>query len=220
MCTHSEQIGELAAALAKAQGEIEAAEKGRENTYFHQKYATLDSVWNACRGPLSKHGLSIVQSPTADGAKVTMVTMLLHASGQWIQGEISAQAKDASPQAIGSVCTYLRRYHLMSFAGVAPDDDDAEAAQPPREQKQAKPPKATKAEPEECAEYRTLANFLRDLGCKTPEQATAVVRFAGADFAIADLRQRPADCSRVQTWLEGITDKGKILGEAIAAAAV
>lgn len=126
--TTSETINEIAAALAQAQGEITGAVKDSANPFFKSKYADLASVWDACRAPLSKHGLAIVQSPRADGTLVTVETMLTHASGQWIRDSLSVVAKDDSPQAVGSAITYLRRYALQSFAGVAPDDDDAEAA--------------------------------------------------------------------------------------------
>jgi hypothetical protein len=140
----SEQIGELAAALAKAQGELEGAHKDSANPFFKSKYADLASVWDACRGPLSENGLAIVQLPRADGNAVTMETRLIHSSGQWIEGELTAVAKDEGPQSIGSAVTYLRRYMLQAVTGVAPEDDDGNAATsegaPP--QKQTRPPKS------------------------------------------------------------------------------
>lgn len=127
--TTSESINEIAAALAKAQGEMGGAVKDSANPFFKSKYADLASVRDACRGPFAKHGLSVVQSPSAEGPRVSLETLLLHTSGQWIKGTASASAKDDAPQSIGSAITYLRRYALQSFAGVAPEDDDAEAAQ-------------------------------------------------------------------------------------------
>ncbi len=127
--TTSEQINELAAALAKAQGVMNGAAKDSANPFFKSKYADLASVWEACRKPLTENGLSIIQSPSADGVKVSIETRLLHTSGQWIAGTVTTSAKEDTPQAIGSAITYLRRYALQSFAGVAPEDDDGEAAQ-------------------------------------------------------------------------------------------
>ncbi len=127
--TTSEQINELAAALAKAQGAMGGASKSSANPFFKSKYADLASVWEACRKPLADNGLSILQSPQAAGAQVTVETLLLHASGQWIRDAVTVMAKDDSPQAVGSAITYARRYSLQSFAGVAPEDDDGEAAQ-------------------------------------------------------------------------------------------
>jgi ERF superfamily protein len=137
--TTSEQIHEIATALAKAQGEMGGAVKDSANPFFKSKYADLASVWDACRGPLSKHGLAVVQSPSAEGMRVSVDTLLTHTSGQWMRGTVSVNAKDDSPQAVGSAITYLRRYALQSFAGVAPEDDDAEAAQGRSKPQQAAP---------------------------------------------------------------------------------
>jgi hypothetical protein len=150
--TTSEQINELAAALAKAQGEMGGAVKDAANPFFKSKYADLASVWEACRGPLAKNGLSVVQFPNTEysgspepyewtskmGEKrygvrvvcvVSVLTRLTHASGQWMEDRVSTMLPTGDPQAVGSAITYLRRYALQSVAGVAPEDDDAEAAQ-------------------------------------------------------------------------------------------
>lgn len=127
--TTSDQIHEIAAALAKAQGQMEGAVKDAANPFFKSKYADLASVWDACRKPLTDNGLAVVQSPSADGLRVSVDTLLTHTSGQWMRGTVSVTAKEDSPQAVGSCITYLRRYALQSFAGVAPEDDDAEAAE-------------------------------------------------------------------------------------------
>jgi hypothetical protein len=129
--TTSESINEIAAALSTAQGDIEHATKDAKNPHFNSKYATLAAVADACKDPMKKAGLSVFQSPAADGNLVRMTTRLLHKSGQWIESDVlQVQARDASPQAVGSALTYLRRYQLAAVMGVAPDDDDAEAAQP------------------------------------------------------------------------------------------
>ena len=135
--TTSEQINELAAALAKAQGQIVGAVKDSANPFFKSSYADLASVWDACRKPLSDNGLSVIQAPSAAGALVTVTTLLLHVSGQWAKSELTATAKDDSGQAIGSIITYLRRYSIAAFVSVCPVDDDGEAAQG-----RAKPPAA------------------------------------------------------------------------------
>ena len=96
----SPELNELAAALCLAQAEIAGAHKNAANPFFKSKYSDLASCWSAVREPLTKHALSVVQSPSADGAKVSVETMLLHASGQWVAGTMTATAKDDSPQAI------------------------------------------------------------------------------------------------------------------------
>jgi ERF superfamily len=56
------------------------------------------------------------------------VTRLIHSSGQWLEDTASTMLSTGDPQAVGSAITYLRRYALAAVAGVAPEDDDAEAA--------------------------------------------------------------------------------------------
>lgn len=126
--TRSDQINEIAAALAKAQAEIEGAEKSRTNPAFKSQYATLADAWDACRGPLSKNGLSIVQLPTFADGKARVTTMLLHSSGQFIEESLDLPVSKSDAQGIGSAITYGRRYGLMAMAGIAPDDDDGNGA--------------------------------------------------------------------------------------------
>ena len=132
----SDQINELAVALARAQACIVGAERNSANPFFKSRFADLESVWGACRKPLTDHGLSIVPTPSTtvleDGRlRVSVTTLLLHASGQWIRDTLTVTAKEDSPQAAGSAISYAKRYALQSIAGVAPTDadDDAEAAQ-------------------------------------------------------------------------------------------
>jgi hypothetical protein len=126
----SESIGQLADALAKAQGRIKAATKDAENPHFKSKYADLTAIMAACREPLSANGIAVVQGVSAEAAAVTVTTRLLHSSGEWIESALTAQARDASPQSIGSVTSYCKRYGLSALVGVVADeDDDAETAQ-------------------------------------------------------------------------------------------
>lgn len=144
----SESIGKLAESLAKAQGAIEAAKKDKANPFFRSKYADLASVWDACRGPLSANGLAVVQFPSLQETRVTLTTVLMHSSGEWLSDELASPLKETTPQAIGSIITYLRRYSLAAIVGVAPDeDDDGNAAsgrvtQKPNGNGHSKPPPA------------------------------------------------------------------------------
>ena len=125
----SSSIAALAAALAKAQAEMSGAAKDSANPYFKSKYADLESVWSACRKPLTDNGLSVIQTsqPTKHG--LMLVTTLAHSSGGWIRGYMPILAKDATAQSQGSGITYARRYALAAIVGVYQTDDDAEAAQ-------------------------------------------------------------------------------------------
>jgi hypothetical protein len=146
---HSESIGALASALAKAQGEIENAHKTSDNPFFRSKYADLAEIINTARPVLAKHGLSVVQIPGMDGGSVSVETVLLHESGEWLSGVSAAPMskqykKDGgelppSPQAVGSSITYLRRYSLAALCAIAQEDDDGNAASRPRREEAAEP---------------------------------------------------------------------------------
>src|SRR5882762_6113122 len=121
----SDTINELAGALAKAQGEITGALKDSSNPFFKSKYADLASCWEACRAPLSKNGLAVIQTTTFRDGQLYLITTLAHASGQWIRGELLVKVKDDGPQAQGSGLTYARRYSFAAIVGLAQIDDDA-----------------------------------------------------------------------------------------------
>jgi hypothetical protein len=127
----SENIGQLALALAKAQGDIQAAHKDSENPFFKSSYADLNSVWDACRAALSKNELAIVQCPEAAGkgsGAIQVVTYLTHSSGEYICSTLAIPLAKKDAHGVGSAITYARRYALSSMVGVSPSDDDANAA--------------------------------------------------------------------------------------------
>ena len=134
---HSNDIKELAAALAKAQGAMKPAAQSGKNPHFKSTFATLQDVWEAATPALHENGLSVVQSTEAqDDAGLTVVTMLLHASGQWMRGEVRIPLAKADAQAVGSAISYGRRYGLAAMLGIVADEDDdgnaATAAAPAR----------------------------------------------------------------------------------------
>jgi hypothetical protein len=121
----SEQLNELAVALAKAQAAIAPAAKDKVNPAFRSKYADLSSVWEACRKALTDNGLSVVQLPVNhEPGYAALRTMLLHTSGQFISTTVSARLVKDDAQGLGSALTYLRRYSLAALVGVVADEDD------------------------------------------------------------------------------------------------
>jgi hypothetical protein len=129
--TTSEQLGQLAKALAAAQFEMGAAVKGSVNPHFKSRYADFAAVVDASRPVLAKQGLALIQGTASEGATVTVATRLLHTSGEWIESALTLTARDASPQALASVLTYGRRYGWSTLIGLAADeDDDGEKASP------------------------------------------------------------------------------------------
>lgn len=123
----SEDISELAAALSNLQGEIKDAIK---DTAAHKyKYADLSQVLEISRPLLAKNGLSVAQLPGSAHDRVTVETILMHKSGQWISSTIEMAAIQTNSmnaaQAIGAVITYARRYALAAMMGITQTDTDA-----------------------------------------------------------------------------------------------
>jgi hypothetical protein len=129
--THSEQINEIAAALAKAQAVMVTASKDSTNPHFKSRYADLASVRDACR-PLADVGIAVVQgcrTVTEDGLTSAEVeTRFLHTSGQWVADVLRVPVSKVDAQGCASAMTYARRIGLAGLAGLAPADDDGEAA--------------------------------------------------------------------------------------------
>jgi hypothetical protein len=126
----SEEAGEIYGALAKAQAELENVERGGTNPHYRSKYTQLSAVVDEVRPKLSKNGICYIQAAASgENGQIGVVTRLAHSSGQWIENEplyVAPAKTDA--QGVGSVITYLRRYTLLALVGIAPDDDDGEAA--------------------------------------------------------------------------------------------
>lgn len=124
----SDTLGKLAGALAKAQGAFTAAKKDTDNPYFETKYADLASIHDVIRKPLSENGLAVVQRPFPRTTGVTVVTDLIHESGEWMRCRVALPLEKRTPQSVGSAITYARRYGLSALVGVAAEADDDGAA--------------------------------------------------------------------------------------------
>ena len=123
----SEHINELAAALAKAQAVMKPAKMDSVNPFLKNKYADLGAVIEASRKPLADNGLAVSQMVSTDGDVITLETVLIHASGQWMQSRMSIQADQSKgmsfAQSVGAVITYMRRYSYSAIVGIYADED-------------------------------------------------------------------------------------------------
>ncbi|RAS90305.1 recombinase [Bacillus cereus] len=121
----SETIAKLAKSLVLFNSEVNKIAKDADNPFFKNNYATLDTIIDEIRPILSKHGLSIMQIPSGDGQNVTLKTLLLHESGEWIESdELTMKPVKNDPQAVGSCITYARRYSLAAFLSLNTGEDD------------------------------------------------------------------------------------------------
>lgn len=136
----SEQIDQLATALAKSQSEMDFATKNSKNPFFKSNYADFESIVSASRPSLTKYGLSVTQIPTTiiheNSDQISNIswlsTILMHSSGQWIRSDMPYNPPKSDVQSLSSYNTYLKRMCYTSIVGVVTsDDDDGEAAVAP-----------------------------------------------------------------------------------------
>lgn len=121
----SDSITELAKALCAFQADVKNPANTAVNPFFKSKYAPLPDILNAMRPLLSKHGLSILQSPRGDENGVGVTTLLMHTSGEWVECcPLMMKADKNTAQGAGSAITYARRYALSAVLGISSEDDD------------------------------------------------------------------------------------------------
>ena len=149
----SDTLKDIAPALVAFQAEVKDPRKDSDNPYFKSKYVELDGLMMAVRPVANKHGLFISQDVTTEmtesgKTKVWCRTRLTHSSGEFVESDGQFNiAKGNDPQSIGSSETYIRRYDLSAFLGIAWDkDDDGNAASQPEQQSYRKQQPAEKKE--------------------------------------------------------------------------
>lgn len=189
----SPSIKELAAAYCLAQAQIEGAVKDKTNPAFRSKYADLGSVVDAIKPALSANGLSFVQCPHDAENAAKVETILLHKSGEWISlGEVTVPVTKHDAHGFGSALTYARRYGLLAAFGVAPEDDDGNAAAKaaPTERGSAKP--AMPAEMKRNA-FESMPEDEKEFLRKVAADATALVGEDRSDDAHGYIENQKLD---------------------------
>jgi hypothetical protein len=145
----SEHIEMLASALSKFQGEIQNVFKGKKG--YGYNYADLAPILEYVRPLLSKYGLSMLQLPSNNGEYVSIETIIMHESGQYISSILLMPVDSfkgmTRAQSIGCIISYARRYSLTSVLGIAQTDTDdrellEEEVRPVKVQKSAYLPKS------------------------------------------------------------------------------
>jgi hypothetical protein len=126
----SDSLEEFAVAWVAAAAAMPAVPKRTKGQVGNQTrfYADMATVVETVQPVLAAHGLAYLQGVSDGDRVVTVTTRLLHKSGEWIEDSLSMPTGQNTPQAVGSACTYARRYSLMALLGLAPDDDDGATA--------------------------------------------------------------------------------------------
>jgi hypothetical protein len=119
----------IAAAFVKAQRQFGPALKTSTNPHFKSKYADLANCIEAVIEALNANGIGLMQRTYECKDGVLVETVFIHESGEVMEcGMLHVPAGKQDPQGYGSALTYARRYSLLAATGLAPEDDDANAA--------------------------------------------------------------------------------------------
>jgi hypothetical protein len=119
----------IATALVKAQKAFQPALKTSTNPHFRSRYADLSACVEAVVDALNANGIYLLQKNYECKDGVMVETVFVHESGEMLEcGIVHFPAVKHDPQGYASALTYARRYSLMAACGIAPEDDDGNAA--------------------------------------------------------------------------------------------
>jgi hypothetical protein len=220
MLEMSETIAHISKALVGAQADVGVALKNQENAHFKSQYADLPAVLEVATPALAKHGLALVQCPGEGEGTLTLTTLLIHESGEWLllpPASMPLQAQTA--HGYGSAISYLRRYTtqaaLKISVGLSDDDDANEAsAQAP---KASAPKKKAKAAFKPAADEAELDKALADLSTAILEcEADGGVEARHIKLARTVVEKRGKPARKGQTPLDRVTGATTFLAKLLA----
>ena len=216
----SETITHISKALVGAQADVGVALKNQENAHFKSQYADLPAVLEVATPALAKHGLALVQCPGEGEGTLTLTTLLIHESGEWMllpPASMPLQAQTA--HGYGSATSYLRRYTTQACLKISvglSDDDDANEAS-------AQAPKANAAKKKAKAAFKPavddagLDEDLADLSTAILEcEADGGVEARHIKLARTVVEKRGKPARKGQTPLDRVTGATAFLAKLLA----
>lgn len=121
----SEEKKEIAKAYNLLQKQMRPASKDSVNPHFRSKYSSYESTWEALRDPLTDNGLSCEQDVTTGEKSVSVLTFVLHVSGEWMEfGPLTMPVNKLDCQGFASAISYAKRYALQAAFGIVSGEDD------------------------------------------------------------------------------------------------
>lgn len=116
-------------ALAAAQMEMESVKKGSVNPAFKSRYADLADVLQVAMPALNRHGMTMFWGFVDDGKQSAFRTRLVHGETETeIFCDVPLIVAKNDMQGMKSAITYAKRIGAESVTGIAPEDDDGNAA--------------------------------------------------------------------------------------------
>lgn len=188
----------ISTAMVKAQKEFGPALKSSTNPHFRSKYADLAACVEAVIDALNNNGIALIQKCHESDTGVNVETLLLHESGESLScGVLHVPASKQDPQGYGSALTYARRYSLMAACGIAPEDDDGNAASRTARNPLDSIPKLAGVpipSPKEKVDLQTIKEDIPDSGKKTtlPTPGSVRLQIPGKDAI---------DCKNIEEFI-------------------
>lgn len=122
----------LRAAFVRATSELRVLNKDRmvevvstrTGGKYKFRYSTFAELMDELRPALARHGLSIFQEPIISETSCTISTTIFHVDGGVLSPRpLVLPLTSRSPQDIGIVISYGRRYHAQTIFGLASTED-------------------------------------------------------------------------------------------------
>lgn len=181
-----DSITKIAGALVKAQKAFGPALKTSSNPHFRSKYADLSACVEAVIDGLNDNGIALIQKQHPHDGGVAVETIFVHESGETLSaGLLVVPASKQDPQGYGSALTYARRYSLMAACGIAPEDDDGNAASKRKPETKSEQISATAEAWKECDEEtkRHLTKVAKEVSGCMPDAGKALDVLEMADLS-------------------------------------
>ena len=184
----SEEINEIMPALIKASQAFSPAVKNATNPAFRSKYVDLEGALEAVTPSLLANGIVLMQQTDyTDSNEILLLTRLIHSSGQWLGSRYPVKPVKQDPQGEGSALTYARRYTAMAICGIAPEDDDGNAASPRDTQQARTTPPARQPRPAAPASPGALESVGKYKGMIAAAQNADDLNKVGTELAAANV---------------------------------
>lgn len=181
---------EISQAFVKAQREFGPALKTSDNPFFKSKYADLSVCIEAVIDALNNNDIALIQNCHECQDGVMVETIFLHSSGDQLStGKLHVPASKQDPQGYGSALTYARRYSLMAACGIAPEDDDGNAAR--------------KADGSKNGNYKPAANVLGNKPYKMKEGCSVTEERMGH---VEDIIERIMRWVKDKKWTDAVLE--------------
>ncbi len=195
-------------ALLNVQSSITAISKNKKNEHFGYTYVEINAILEHILPVLTENKLFLHQTHSVDefGNFITH-TILLHESGESIKNEVPLRVSKQDPQSMGGLCTYGRRYGLVSLLGLQAVDDDCHSAMEWRTEEQKAEYQKLLQDPFFKGKYNETNNWFKDFKTKDETQkALDIMKQRLSDHYVETEKKLDEEMSDLDNQLKNKTE--------------